>query len=227
IFGMKIEKGRKSHMNMVQNQKSDVKNEGENLMLNKISNEDTNTKKKKDLYDFVEKTMLDKEQQKDINEEASKPGATIDNIDGNLGIGVSSTSKCVHESTSEPAKEDVWTSFQQNDTVQSPSQAKRQKCCQRWFTWKLVGSGSLELAASLNGSLLSLGLGALESAGRLLSSAGRGRPMVALFFVLESCYVSPKEKKEAATRRGGEERKGSSSAAAGGEIREERGRAAD
>jgi len=57
-------------MKMVQNQKSDVENEGEkgeNLMLNKRSNEDTNTKKKKYLYDFVEKTMLDKEQQKDIN----------------------------------------------------------------------------------------------------------------------------------------------------------------
>ncbi|KAH0728702.1 hypothetical protein KY284_004567 [Solanum tuberosum] len=112
---------------MVQNQKSDVENEGEkgeNLMLNKRSNEDTNTKKKKYLYDFVEKTMLDKEQQKDINEEASKPGVTIDNMDGNLGIGVSSTAKPVHESTSE---EDVRTSLQQNDIVQSPSKAKRQK----------------------------------------------------------------------------------------------------
>ncbi|KAK4737345.1 hypothetical protein R3W88_001042 [Solanum pinnatisectum] len=96
-------------------------------MLSKRSEEDTNTKKKKDLYDFVEKTMLDKEQQKDINEEASKPGATIDKIDGNLGIGVSSTSKGVHESILEPSKEDVRTSLQQNDIVQSPSQAKRQK----------------------------------------------------------------------------------------------------
>ncbi|KAH0652482.1 hypothetical protein KY289_030160 [Solanum tuberosum] len=119
---MKIEKGRKSPVKMVQNQKFDVENEGkkgENLMLNKKSDEDTNTKKKKDQYDFVEKTIL--------NEEASKPGATIDNMDDNAGIGVSSRSKRVHISTSEPAKKDVQTSLQQNDIVQSPSQEKRQK----------------------------------------------------------------------------------------------------
>ncbi|KAH0650033.1 hypothetical protein KY284_029945 [Solanum tuberosum] len=105
---MKIEKGRKSPVRMVQNQKFDVENEGEkgeNLMLNKKFDEDTNTKKKKDLYDFVEKTIL--------NEEASKPGATIDNMDDNAGIGVSSRSKRVHISTSEPAKKDVQTSLQQ------------------------------------------------------------------------------------------------------------------
>ncbi|KAG5594645.1 hypothetical protein H5410_035877 [Solanum commersonii] len=61
--------------------------------------------------------------------EASKSGATIDNVDDNPGIGVSSISKHVHESTSEPTKEDVRTSLQQNDIVPSPSQAKRQKGC--------------------------------------------------------------------------------------------------
>ncbi|KAK4713536.1 hypothetical protein R3W88_019443 [Solanum pinnatisectum] len=130
---MKIEKGRKSPMKMVQNQKSDVENEGEkgeNIMLNKKSNEDTNTKNKKDLYDFVEKKILDKEQQKDIDEEASKPRATIDNMNDNPGIGVSSTSKCVHESTLEPAKEDVRTSLKQNDIVQSQLHAKCQKVLQ-------------------------------------------------------------------------------------------------
>ncbi|KAH0652916.1 hypothetical protein KY289_030594 [Solanum tuberosum] len=127
---MKIEKGRKSPMKMVQNQKSDVENEGEkgeNLMLKKNSDEDINTKKKKDLYDFVEKKIVDKEQQKYIDEEASKPGATIDNMDDNPGIGVSSTSKRVHELTLEPTKEDVWTSLKQNDIVQSQLHAKRQK----------------------------------------------------------------------------------------------------
>ncbi|KAK4713275.1 hypothetical protein R3W88_019182 [Solanum pinnatisectum] len=64
-------------------------------MLNKKSDEDTNIKNKKDLYDFVEKTIL--------NEEASKLGVTIDNLDDNVGIGVSSRSKRVHISTSEMA----------------------------------------------------------------------------------------------------------------------------
>ena len=56
-------------MKMVQNKKSNIENEGEmgeNLMPNKKFVEDTNTKNKNDLYDFVEKTVLDKEQPEDI-----------------------------------------------------------------------------------------------------------------------------------------------------------------
>uniref|UniRef100_M1DQK4 Uncharacterized protein n=1 Tax=Solanum tuberosum TaxID=4113 RepID=M1DQK4_SOLTU len=94
-------------------------------MLNEKPDEDTNSKEKKDPYDFV-----DKEQQICINEEASKPGATIDNMDDNFGTVVSSRSKRVHESTSKPVKEGVRTSLQQNDIVQRPSQAKRKKALQ-------------------------------------------------------------------------------------------------
>uniref|UniRef100_K4CCA2 Uncharacterized protein n=1 Tax=Solanum lycopersicum TaxID=4081 RepID=K4CCA2_SOLLC len=118
IFGVKIEKGRKSPMKMVQNkEKSNAEK--------KKSVEDTKTKNKNNLYDFVEKTVLGKEQPEDIK--ASKPGATIDNMDNSPGIGASARYKHVHESTSKPPKEDVRTSIQQNDIVQSPSQAKRQK----------------------------------------------------------------------------------------------------
>ncbi|KAK6784349.1 hypothetical protein RDI58_017804 [Solanum bulbocastanum] len=87
-------------------------------------------KNKKDLYDFVEKIILDKEQQKDIDEEASKPRATIDNMDDNPKIVVSSKSKCVHESTLDPTKEDARISLKQNDIVQSQLHEKRQKVLQ-------------------------------------------------------------------------------------------------
>ena len=89
-------------------------------------------------------------QQSDV-EETSKYGATIDNIGDNAGIDVSSRAKHVHESAVEVsvyfiivfsilsnmhrlnilclqlAKEDVETSVQQNEVMQSQSQAKRQK----------------------------------------------------------------------------------------------------
>lgn len=56
-------------MKMVENQKSDIENKrgkGENLMPNKKSVEDTNTKNKNGLNGFVEKKVLDKEQSEHI-----------------------------------------------------------------------------------------------------------------------------------------------------------------
>ncbi|OIS97149.1 PREDICTED: uncharacterized protein LOC109235049 [Nicotiana attenuata] len=109
MFGLKgKEHDRKKK---IQNQRSDADNEG---------------KSGKDQDGSLEKTTLDKQQPKGINEEAATLGATED-IAENAEKGVSSGSKSVHESVDEPANEDVGTSCQLNDCVESPSDANRQR----------------------------------------------------------------------------------------------------
>ncbi|XP_009620006.1 uncharacterized protein LOC142172381 [Nicotiana tabacum] len=109
MFGLKgKEHDRKKK---IQNQRSDVENEG---------------KSRKDQDGSFEETVFAKEQPKDTDEEAATPRATKD-ITENAGKGVSSGSKSVDESADEPANEDVGTSCQLNDCAQSPSDAKRQR----------------------------------------------------------------------------------------------------
>ncbi|XP_009803192.1 uncharacterized protein [Nicotiana sylvestris] len=106
------------------------------MIKNQRSVVDNEVKTLNDQNGSFEKTTLDKQQPKGINEEASALGETKDNVIENAGKGVSSESKSVHESADEPANEDVGTSLQlklaNEDVGTSPqqndvAQAKKQK----------------------------------------------------------------------------------------------------
>ncbi|MCD9644539.1 hypothetical protein HAX54_032798 [Datura stramonium] len=119
-------KEKEARRKMMQNQKAGIDNDrekGKEMMQNQTSGVDGNGNKGKDQCGFVEKIVPDKEQQKEINEEAAKPRVTTYNSDDNAGISVSFGPKSVQESENELANGDVGISDQQNDVAQE----KRQK----------------------------------------------------------------------------------------------------
>ncbi|MCD9644538.1 hypothetical protein HAX54_032797 [Datura stramonium] len=105
-------KEKESRKKMMQNKESSADSDGKNekqMMRNKNSGVDSDEKNGKDQCGSVEKTILDKEKQKDI----------YDNVNDNAGrISISSGPKTVHESAVELANEDVGISDQQNYVAQ-------------------------------------------------------------------------------------------------------------